>query len=89
MEKAASSEVKGVPSEKVTPSRNRKVHSVGLVCSHSVANSGCRSPVVASRSSSGSVMLERTTIPVDVSELSQGSSVGGSCCSTMRRVSGS
>lgn len=34
-------------------------------------------------------MLDRTTTPVEVSELSHGSSVGGSWGSTMRRVPGS
>ena len=34
-------------------------------------------------------MLERTTMPVEVSELSHGSSVGGSWDSTMRSVLGS
>ena len=38
---------------------------------------------------SGSVMLERTTMPVDVSELSHGSRVGGSWDRTMRNVLGS
>ena len=89
MEKAASSAVNGAPLENVTPSRTLNVHSVGEVWRHPVASSGWRSPEFGSRSMSGSVMLERTTMPVEVSELSQGSSVGGSCERTMRRVLGS
>ena len=89
MEKAASSAVKGAPLEKVTPLRMSNVHWLGEVWRHSVASSGCRSPELGSRSMRGSVMLERTTMPVEVSELSHGSRVGGSCWSTMRRVLGS
>ena len=89
MEKAASLAVNGAPLEKVTPSRTLNVHWLGEVWRHSVASSGWRSPELGSRSMSGSVMLERTTMPVEVSELSQGSSVGGSWDRTMRRVLGS
>ena len=86
---AASAAVNGAPSENVTPLRMSNVHSVGEVCRHPVDSSGCRSPVLGSRSISGSVMLERTTMPVEVSELSHGSSVGGSWERTMRSVLGS
>ena len=77
----------GEPSENVTPLRMSNVHSVGEVCRQPVASSGLSSPVLGSRSISGSVMLERTTMPVDVSELSHGSSVGGSWEITIRSVS--
>lgn len=89
MEKAASAAVNGVPSENVTPGRVVNVHWFGEVWRHCVASSGCRSPVPGSRSISGSVMLDRTTTPVEVSELSHGSSVGGSWGSTIRNVLGS
>ena len=89
MEKAASSAVKGAPSEKVTPLRISNVHWLGEVCRQPVDSRGCRSPELGSRSMSGSVMLERTTMPVEVSELSHGSRVGGSCWRTMRSVLGS
>ena len=45
--------------------------------------------MLGSRSINGSVMLDRTTMPVEVSELSHGSRVGGSWDSTMRSVLGS
>ena len=89
MEKAASSAVKGAPLEKVTPLRISNVHWLGEVWRQPVDSSGWRSPELGSRSMRGSVMLERTTMPVEVSELSHGSRVGGSCWRTMRRVLGS
>ncbi len=81
--------VERVPSLNFTPWWMRNVHVFGEVCSQESASLGSRSPLSGLRSMRGSVMLERTTGPVAVSEASHGSSVGGSWGSTMRRVSGS
>ena len=84
---AASSAVKSLPSWKVTPSWRVKVQAWSSSELHSVASFGSSSPVVGFRSTSGSVMVERSTTPVLVRFASHGSSVGGSCWRTTRRVS--
>src|SRR5882757_870044 len=87
MENAAAAASNGVPSLNRTPGRSVKVQVVGAVWLQDVASSGVSSPEVGSRSMSGSVMLERTTTPVPVSDASQGSRVGGSSGRTIRTVS--
>lgn len=87
MEYAASFASNREPSLNRTPSRTVYVHWVSEVRFQAVASFGRSSPESGSRSVSGSVMLERTTTPVEVSEDSQGSRVGGSSGSTTRSVS--
>ena len=74
------SAVSSVPSWKVTPSRIVKTHSVGLVCSHSVARAGSASPF-SSRTMSVSAVDQRESL--NASSLSGVRPLRGGCSMAM------